>query len=370
MVPEVKVSVIVPVYNVAPYLPRCLDALVRQTLREIEILCVDDGSTDGSADILDVYAAKDARIRVIRQANAGAGAARNRGLEQAVGEYLFFFDPDDSCARDMLAGLYRRAVETRADVVVAGKILVEAETGRVIERKGFGPAMWALPQPFSSRDAAADIFTFAKSVPWDKFFRRAFILGNGLRFQNTRRSNDVCFVDLSLALANRIALVPEAYYRYSVDRAGSLQSNKDKFPTATSSAYAAVEAGLRDRGLWTTFAGSFLAVYFQAMLYNVVHFRERTNVEGCYAELRRKVLDLKAELGLGAESLRTPRQRYLYELVLEGRPLDRIVEEWHRTRAPKPLSFGARVRRKLVGLLPFGLHERMKAGRARRRGGA
>lgn len=369
MVSEVKVSVIIPVYNVAPYLPRCLDSLLRQTLREIEILCVDDGSTDGSADILAAYATRDSRVKVISQVNAGAGAARNRGLEQAEGEYLFFFDPDDSCSRDMLKGLYRRAVETRADVVVAGKTMVDAETGRVIERKGFSPAMWALPQPFSSRDAAADIFTFAKSVPWDKFFRREFIVGNGLRFQNTRRSNDVCFVDLSLALANRIALVPEAYYRYSVDRAGSLQSNKDKFPTATSDAYDAVEAELRKRGLWTTFAGSFLAVYFQAMLYNVVHFRERANVERCYAELRRKVLDIKAELGLGADSLRTPRQRYLYGLVLEDRSLDQVIGEWHRTREPKPLPFGARIRRKLVSLLPFGLHERIKARRARRRGG-
>ena len=361
----VHVSVIIPVYNVAPYLPRCLDSLLRQTLREIEILCVDDGSTDGSADILDAYARKDSRILVLHQANAGAGAARNRGLEQARGDYLFFFDPDDGCARGMLAGLYRRAEETRADVVVAGKTLVDAETGCVIERKGFSSAMWVLPQPFSAREAAVDIFTFAKSVPWDKFFRRTYILEHGLRFQNTRRSNDVCFVDLALALANRIALVPEAYYRYSVDRAGSLQSNKDKFPMATSEAYAAVETGLRERGVWSTFAGSYLAVYFQAMLYNVVHFRERANVEACYAELRKKVLSIKEELGLGVDSLRTPRQRYLYGLVLEGQPLDRVIAEWYRTRAPKPLSLYVRVRRKIVSLLPFGLHERLKAFRAR-----
>lgn len=365
-----RVSVVIPVYNVAPYLSRCLDSLLRQTLREIEILCVDDGSTDGSASILDSYAGKDSRVKVIHQANAGAGAARNRGLEQAAGEYLFFFDPDDSCSRDMLAGLYRRAVETRADIVVAGKAMVDAETGRVLERKGFSPAMWALQQPFSARDAAADVFTFAKSVPWDKFFRRAYVLEKGLRFQNTRRSNDVCFVNLALALADRIALVPEAYYQYSVDRAGSLQSNKDKFPTATSDAYAAVEAGLRERGVWQTFAGSYLAVYFQAMLYNVVHFRERVNVESCYAELRKKIMDLREELGLGAECLRTPRQRYLYGLVQGGAPLDQVIAEWHHTRVPKSLSLGGRIRRKLVSLLPFGLRERLKARRAKRVGGS
>lgn len=362
----VRVSVIIPVYNVAPYLPRCLDSLLRQTLREIEILCIDDGSTDESAGILEAYARKDSRIQVIPQANAGAGAARNRGLEQARGEYLFFFDPDDSCTRDMLAGFYRRAEETRADVVVAGKTFLDAETGRVVSRKGFAPAMWALPQPFSAREAAADIFTFAKSVPWDKFFRRAYIQENGLRFQNTRRSNDVFFVDMALALANRITLVPDSYYRYSLNRVGSLQNNKDRFPSATPDAYAAVEAGLRDRGVWPIFAGSFLAAYFRAMLYNVVHFHERENIEASYAELRKKVLSLKDELGLGDDCLRTPSQRYLYGLVLEGRPLDSVILECRRMSAPKHLSLHARVRRKIMSLLPFGFQERLKAFRARR----
>ena len=90
-----KVSVIVPVYNVAKYLRQCMDSLVGQTLREIEIICVDDGSTDGSGAILDEYAAKDPRVRVIHQANAGAGPARNAALDIATGEYVVFMDPDD-----------------------------------------------------------------------------------------------------------------------------------------------------------------------------------------------------------------------------------------------------------------------------------
>ena len=87
-----KVSVIIPVYNVEKYLRACLDSVVNQTFRDIEIICVDDGSTDGSGAILDEYAAKDSRMRVIRQANAGAGAARNAGLDVATGEYVFFAD--------------------------------------------------------------------------------------------------------------------------------------------------------------------------------------------------------------------------------------------------------------------------------------
>lgn len=97
-----KFSVIVPVYNVERYLRECLDSLIAQTFADWEAICVDDGSTDGSAAILDEYAARDSRIKVLRQENSGVSAARNRGLEVAKGEYLWFVDGDDIVAPDAL----------------------------------------------------------------------------------------------------------------------------------------------------------------------------------------------------------------------------------------------------------------------------
>lgn len=357
---RILVSVIVPVYNVAPYLSRCLDALLDQTLREIEVICVDDGSTDGSAEILEDYAGRDARVRVVRQENAGAGSARNRGIGRASGEFLFFCDPDDSCGRRMLARLYRRACRTGADIVVAGRTLVEAETGRVLARRGIRSAMWRLPQPFPARAAADDIFTFAKSVPWDKFFRRSFVESNGLRFQGTRRSNDVYFVDMALALAERIALAPFADYRYTVDRAGSLQGDKDKYPTAVSDAYAAVEAALRARGLWPCFAKGYAAVYFQAMLYNVTHFRERGNVVACYRRLRKKMADFASEMEIGEACLPNARQRHLYRLLMGNEAPDCVVQAWFEARETDVPPFWIRVRRAVVRGLPFAFRERLR----------
>lgn len=95
-----KLSVIIPVYNAAPYLRACLDSVLGQTLREIEVLCVDDGSTDESATILGDYAARDSRVKVFSQANAGQGAARNRALGEATGDYVYFMDADDALASD------------------------------------------------------------------------------------------------------------------------------------------------------------------------------------------------------------------------------------------------------------------------------
>ena len=94
---ETKVSVIIPVYNAEKYLRQCLDSVVNQTLRDIEIICVDDGSTDGSIEILREYEQKDSRVKVLCQKNQYAGVARNNGLSHASGEYVFFMDSDDYC---------------------------------------------------------------------------------------------------------------------------------------------------------------------------------------------------------------------------------------------------------------------------------
>jgi glycosyltransferase involved in cell wall biosynthesis len=113
-----KVSVIMPVYNVENYLRQCLDSVINQTLRDIEIICIDDQSTDGSLGILKDYAAIDPRIRIITQKNAGAGAARNTGLKVAKGEYLSFLDSDDFFELDMLEKAYHACSTNNLDFVV------------------------------------------------------------------------------------------------------------------------------------------------------------------------------------------------------------------------------------------------------------
>ena len=113
-----RVSVIIPVYNVEKYLPQCLDSVVNQTLPDIEIICVDDGSTDSSLDILKDYARRDKRITVLRQKNLHAGVARNAGLSIARGEYLSFLDSDDFFELDMLDQCYAKLKKDKSDVCI------------------------------------------------------------------------------------------------------------------------------------------------------------------------------------------------------------------------------------------------------------
>ena len=117
-----KVSVIIPVYNVEAYLRQCLDSVVNQTLKDIEIICVDDGSTDGSAAILKEYATKDERIKILTQSNSGAGAARNAGIARATGEWITFSDADDWIEPDAIEKMVAAAQREDADCVCCGML--------------------------------------------------------------------------------------------------------------------------------------------------------------------------------------------------------------------------------------------------------
>lgn len=119
-----KVSIIVPVYNVEKYLRKCIDSLVNQTLNDIEIICINDGSTDKSLKILKEYKNKDSRIILLNQENSGQSVARNRGIEIAKGEYLGFVDPDDWIDLDYYEKLYNAAIGTNADIATAGIIRI------------------------------------------------------------------------------------------------------------------------------------------------------------------------------------------------------------------------------------------------------
>ena len=122
------ISIIIPVYNVQPYIRQAIDSVINQSYRELEILLVDDGSTDGSAVICDEYAVKDSRVRVIHQKNAGLSCARNVGLDAATGEYIAFLDPDDAFHKDMLALCMEAIRESRSDITEC-RVLLTYESG-------------------------------------------------------------------------------------------------------------------------------------------------------------------------------------------------------------------------------------------------
>ncbi|MGM9537600.1 MAG: glycosyltransferase [Candidatus Onthomonas sp.] len=235
-----KVSVIIPVYNVENYLEDCLNSLLAQTMPDFEIICVDDGSTDRSCEILTRYARQDARIRVLTQCNQGAGAARNYGFLYSSGKYTYFFDSDDVCSPLLLEKTVETAEREDADIV-AFHFTRFYEDGH--ETVSVGVHVDWLPEDlsvFNYTDCPDLIMSIVNPTPWNKLFRSDFIRKNGLHFDEISSSNDIAFSAVSAATAERIAIVPSRLMRYRVGHSGTISSTKpqklDNIVLAVSSA--------------------------------------------------------------------------------------------------------------------------------------
>lgn len=258
----VKVSVIIPVYNIEKYLRQCLDSVVNQTLKDIEIICVDDGSTDGSFDILQEYAEKDVRIKVVKQKNKGSGAARNKGLEFAQGEFVIFFDSDDFMSNNMLEQLYNRTCETNSEITLCRSEyfhqidLTTSPIGFSIEKNIINDCILIQPEKLSKY-----IFQFCVGWPWDKLYKKDFIINNKLQFQNLRQSNDTYFVLLSLVLTNSISIVDEILVTHRTHK-NSLEKTRRQSPECFYYALMELYKALLDRNLFKTYEQSFINYCF------------------------------------------------------------------------------------------------------------
>ena len=200
-----KVSIIVPVYNVEKYLKRCLDSLVMQTLDGIEIICINDGSTDKSLEILNEYGTS---ITIINQENAGLSCARNAGLQIAQGEYIGFVDSDDWVDLDFFEKLYKAAKKHDADVAVAG----------ILRLHKFGKKYHLR---FKDEIVTNDVnkkFELCE-VPdkwyvWNKIYKKETLLNNSIKFVENLIFEDCIFTPQALHKLNTLVTVPNTYYYY------------------------------------------------------------------------------------------------------------------------------------------------------------
>lgn len=256
---NIKVSVIMPVYNVESCLSECLDTLMEQSLKEIEIICVDDGSTDGSLAILEEKAKMDKRIRVITQENSGAAVARNKGFTYATGEYVLFLDSDDFFHKDMLKKSYECAKEQQTDIVIFR--CREYDT----LKRNYNPMEYSIKKeelpdknPFTFHDIPDYIFTFAVGWAWDKLYKRQFVIDSGLKFQELRTSNDLYFVFSSLVKANGIYILDEHLIYHRVNRSTSLSVTREKSWDCFYKALTALKEELVTMGVYEEVERGFL----------------------------------------------------------------------------------------------------------------
>ncbi len=267
-----KVSVIIPVYNVENYLRECLDSVVNQTLEDIEIICVDDGSTDTSLKILREYEEKDARVKVFTQQNLFAGMARNKGLDSAKGEYCVFWDSDDFFELNALELLYKQAKKYNADICLCDGDIFDTNTGTYKPRHYLNTELF--DRPVISKDShIKHFFKITNMAPWNKAFRTEFVRANHLHFQALPRANDVYFVLSCLGLAERITYVKQALIHYRTGNGNSLQSNNAKTPLTFLDALSAAKARFIEGGVYDALYNPFRDIALSLCNYNLTKLR-------------------------------------------------------------------------------------------------
>ena len=202
-----KVSIIVPVYKAESYLHRCVDSILAQTFTDFELLLIDDGSPDKSGEICDEYAKKDSRIRVIHKENGGVSSARQRGQEEACGEYTIHVDPDDWVELTMLEDLYRNAKDDNADMVICDYYTNEESLQKYIKQE---------PTKLDNNVVLRELFQQLHGSCWNKLVRRACYIGKVNFPKGINCCEDLIWCIQVLKCKPKISYVNKAYYHYMI----------------------------------------------------------------------------------------------------------------------------------------------------------
>ena len=216
------VSIIMPVYNAAGFLEDSVGDILNQTFKGFELICVDDGSSDGSGAILDEYAEKDDRIRVVHQENRGGGIARNAGMREADGKYLLFLDADDRFEPDLLKVILDEAEKTNCDVLTFGADTFNHLTGEK------GKASWLIKN--GRNEIKENPFDSVNTTVWNKLFRKDYIDRIGIQFQSNRIVDTMCFVAIALLGMGKGIVVHDILLHYRTNNENSIIANADKYP--------------------------------------------------------------------------------------------------------------------------------------------
>lgn len=274
----IKVSVIIPVYNAERYLAQCLDSVLRQSLQELEVICVDDGSTDRSLDILHKYAQQDARVHIIRQKNQYAGIARNHGMQVARGKYLAFLDADDYYIDKALERLFQFAEKNNLDFIKGGFCYLDTQNNcqyTTLYSINSSIGSFQRGRVISFQGLPVRLLNVA-DVPWNGLYRRSFLEQNKITFNALRCVNDHSFYIHCLLKAERVMITDVFVACYRVEQSDSLVGSKANHYSCHLDSYSIVRK---------------LCKGLEPKLARAILRQELNGVMGWYCQLREKTLE-------------------------------------------------------------------------------
>lgn len=282
-----KVSVIVPVYNVEKYLSRCLDSIVSQSFEEIEIICVNDGSTDNSPKILEAYKNFDPRIKIVNKQNGGLSSARNAGLEVCSGEYILFVDSDDLLSTNAIERLCEVADKKEADVVAFPYIqgTSDINIGQMIAHP-----IYKNESVFSAETATEEIYKNTLGSTWCKMYKASLIKGK-IKFLE-QLFEDIPFWAEVFVSAKRITYLLEPLYFYRLNRQGQIMNFDDERVLDIIKSFDNAELIFKNAGYWEKYRH---AVQMIMML----EFKAKFNK--VRADLKEKVYNAFKALHIGVD---------------------------------------------------------------------
>ena len=285
-----KISIIVPVYNVEKYLDQCLDSICNQDFKEIEIICIDDGSDEGSSEILKRYSKNDFRFKIFSQNNSGPGSARNIGLKNASGEYIQFVDADDFLVKNTFSQLYSNVISNDSDLVLFDFCEYNENNETYVKSgipfsKLFGDVDFD-NYVFTYKDMKMHVMnTFISN--WSKFYKKEFLDKYGLYFQEGIVFEDVLFQIKCYLQANRISFVPKYFYNYRVTNSNSIMHDNSKKMDIIK-VVNSVEVFLKDFSYFEEFEKEFLLFKITQLSQHIV-----PNLEDYFMAVKNEFLQLQ-----------------------------------------------------------------------------
>lgn len=320
---DIIISVVIAAYNAEKYINKCIDSLLIQSMKKIEVICVDDSSTDNTLQILNEYSRIDHRVKTysIEENSIGAGKARNFGLNIAQGKYVIVLDADDFFDENMLEKLYKYAETNDADVVVFDAVGWDT----INERYNYGFSV-IYDRTFIGKtvvpgDFYEDIFSITSTVAWNKIYLNSFISKSGLKFQENNKIDDLYFAMCSLAVAGKIYFTDEKLLYYRYNNADSQMSGITSYPYSSYLACREVKWFLQKLNIYDKYKKSFIKFALWECLIELDRMKtSKTSFEKLFNALK----DL-----------------FFYELDINDYTIEKIssIEEWQRKRYKEIMEY-------------------------------
>lgn len=313
-----KVSIVIPVYNAESFLKECLDSVIHQTYKNIEVICVNDGSTDHSLDILNAYGAKDNRFHILSKENEGKGAAsaRNLGLDHATGDYILFLDSDDYYIADAVEKMVEKAERNLADLVIFNVNMFNQKMNRYEgSPKTIGIQYAPSEGTFSYKECATLIYQISDFIAWNKLYKRELIVDNYLRFEAIPISDDQYVPNLSVILAKRIVCIDEPLMTYRTHIGNSQVDFYTKYPMSSYMATYSVVEKLNEYGVYEEVKQSYLNCAIRLMREYFDKMDQLDNLKLLYGKFLNEVFPKLEALNLTKGFFYDERLWDWYELI-------------------------------------------------------